>query len=277
MRLVTHRNAMAGLSPAAQRLINPLVSGQRKVRRGETLLREGEAAQHLYVVRSGFLKTRVASQDGQEQVTGFHMAGEVVGLEGLSREQHTADVVALEDTEVCTLPTGPLQALAHETPALQSHLFKLMGQEIVRERQLILLLGNTRADERVARFLLDLTQRLQARGLSASEHVLRMTREEMGSYLSLKLETVSRTFSKLAADGVLSVKHRHLHIHDSEALARVAQGKSAMNVDLQTKPRVTAAPRPSVSGAASAWLERGLFGNRAGIAASWAPQPMGAC
>jgi len=267
----------AGLSSAQLGRISRLVSGHRKVKRGETLLREGEAATQLYAVRSGFLKTQVASQDGHEQVTGFHMAGELLGLEGLSREQHTAEVVALEDAEVCVLPIGPLQALAQEIPALQSHLFKLLSQEIVRERQLILLLGNTRADERVARFLLDLTQRLQARGLSASEHVLRMTREEMGSYLSLKLETVSRTFSKLAADGVLSVKHRHLHIHDPEALVRIAQGKVTSTTSEPPKPRVAALPRTSVSGAASAWLERGLFGSRASATASWAPQPVGAC
>lgn len=118
--------------------------------RGETLLRQGEAATQWFALRRGFLKTRVASQDGHEHVTGFHMAGEVVGLEGLSREWHTADVVAREDTEVFLLAVGPLQALAQEMPGLQSHLFKLLSQEIGRQRQLILLLGNTRADERVA-------------------------------------------------------------------------------------------------------------------------------
>jgi CRP/FNR family transcriptional regulator len=149
------------------------------------------------------------------------MAGEIIGLDGIVNDRHTCDAVALEDAEVCVMPFERIEELSREVTALQSHVHKIMSREIVREHGVMLLLGSMRAEERLAAFLLNLVQRLHARGFSQHELVLRMTREEIGSYLGLKLETVSRTFSKFVEDGIVEVKQRHVRILDTDALHRL--------------------------------------------------------
>ena len=175
----------------------------------------------LYAIRTGVFKTRVTTEDGRDQVTGFQMAGEIIGLDGIVNDQHTCDAVALEDAEVCVMPFDRIEELSREVTALQRHVHKIMSREIVREHGVMLLLGSMRAEERLAAFLLNLVQRLHARGFSRSELVLRMTREEIGSYLGLKLETVSRTLSKFADDGMVEVEQRNMRILDPEALRRI--------------------------------------------------------
>jgi CRP/FNR family transcriptional regulator len=195
-----------------------MVATRRAVRRGDTLFRTGDPFEAVYAVRTGFFKTRVSSEDGRDQVTGFQMAGELLGLDGISSDVHHCDAVALEDSSVCVIPYSQLEGLSREFTVLQHSFHKIMSREIVRDHGVMLLLGNMRAEERLAAFLLNLTQRLQARGFSASSLVLRMTREEIGSYLGLKLETVSRTFSKFHEEGLMEVKQRQLRILDQAAL-----------------------------------------------------------
>jgi CRP/FNR family transcriptional regulator len=149
------------------------------------------------------------------------MAGEIVGLDGIATDLHTCDAIALEDTEVCALPFERIEEVARDVKALQHHIHKIMSREIVREHGVMLMLGNMRAEERLAVFLLNLVQRLHARGFSSSDLILRMTREEIGSYLGLTLETVSRTFSKFAEDGMITVNQRQVHIQDAEALKKI--------------------------------------------------------
>jgi CRP/FNR family transcriptional regulator len=197
---------------------------RRAVPRGETLFRTGDAFQSLYAVRTGFFKTCVSSEDGRDQVTGFQMAGELLGLDGISNDRHSCDAVALEDSQVCVIPYSQLEELSRDFSELQRQFHKIMSREIVRDHGVMLLLGSMRAEERLAAFLLNLTQRLQARGFSGSALVLRMTREEIGSYLGLKLETVSRTFSKFQDDGMLEVKQRQIKIFDPEALRKLVNG-----------------------------------------------------
>ncbi|SDP74458.1 CRP/FNR family transcriptional regulator, anaerobic regulatory protein [Rhodoferax sp. OV413] len=201
--------------------IDSLVAVRRKVKRGATLFRNGETFTALYAIRTGFFKTSITTEDGRDQVTGFQMAGEIIGLDGIVNDHHTCDAVALEDAEVCEMPFERIEELSREVNALQRHVHKIMSREIVREHGVMLLLGSMRAEERLAAFLLNLVQRLHARGFSALELVLRMTREEIGSYLGLKLETVSRTFSKFVEDGIVEVKQRHIRILDTEALKRI--------------------------------------------------------
>jgi CRP/FNR family transcriptional regulator len=203
-----------------------MVSTRRSVRRGEALFHAGEAFAALYAVRTGFFKTVISAADGREQVTGFQMAGELIGLDGISTDHHSCDAVALEDSQVCMIPYGQLESLSREFTLLQHQFHKIMSREIVRDHGVMLLLGSMRAEERLAAFLLNLTQRLQARGFSASALVLRMTREEIGSYLGLKLETVSRTFSKFQDDAILEVKQRDIRILDQNALQRVVNSAS---------------------------------------------------
>jgi CRP/FNR family transcriptional regulator len=212
-----------GLTGAQAQRLDSLVSRRLRVKRGESLFRHGDAFEFLYAIRTGFFKTCIGSEDGREQVTGFQMAGELLGLDGIVSERHNCDAVALEDAEVCVLPFDEVERIAREISAMQHHVHKVMSREIVREHGVMMLLGSMRAEERLAAFLLNLVQRLHARGLSQSELILRMTREEIGSYLGLKLETVSRTFSRFAEDGIVDVKQRHLRITDAAALRRIVQ------------------------------------------------------
>lgn len=201
--------------------LDDLVASRRKVARGDTLFRTGDAFQSLFAVRTGFFKTCLSAADGRDQVTGFQMSGELLGLDGISSERHTCDAVALEDSTVCVIPYAQLEDVSLQVPELQRVFHKIMSREIVRDHGVMLLLGSMRAEERVAAFLLNLTRRLHLRGFSRSELVLRMTREEIGSYLGLKLETVSRTFSRFQAEGILEVKQRQIRILDQEGLRRI--------------------------------------------------------
>ena len=210
-----------GLSENDLERLDELVTTRRKVKRGSTLFSNGDKFISLYAIRTGFFKTCLASEDGRDQVTGFQMAGEIIGLDGIVNDQHSCDAVALEDAEVCVMPFDRIEEISREVTALQHHVHKIMSREIVREHGVMLLLGSMRAEERLAAFLLNLVQRLHSRGFSQTELVLRMTREEIGSYLGLKLETVSRTFSKFVDDGIVEVKQRHVKILDIEALQRM--------------------------------------------------------
>lgn len=207
-----------GLNESEMERVDEVVATRRKVARGDNLFRSGDKFNALYAIRTGFFKTRISAEDGRDQVTGFQMAGEIIGLDGIVSDHHTCDAVALEDAEVCVMPFDRIEELSREITSLQRHVHKIMSREIVRENGVMLLLGSMRAEERLAAFLLNLVQRLHARGFSQSELVLRMTREEIGSYLGLKLETVSRTFSKFADEGIIEVKQRHVRILNSDAL-----------------------------------------------------------
>ncbi|MEF9963377.1 MAG: fumarate/nitrate reduction transcriptional regulator Fnr [Comamonas sp.] len=207
-----------GLSSEQMERIDEIVATRRKIKRGSALFRNGETFTSLYAIRTGFFKTSIATEDGRDQVTGFQMAGEIIGLDGIVNDRHSCDAIALEDAEVCVMPYSSLEELSREVTALQHHVHKVMSREIVREHGVMLLLGSMRAEERLAAFLLNLVQRLHARGFSQHELILRMTREEIGSYLGLKLETVSRTFSKFAEENIIEVKQRHVRILDTDKL-----------------------------------------------------------
>lgn len=201
--------------------LDEVVEKRRRVKQGEALFTNGETFTSLYAIRTGFFKTCVISEDGREQVTGFQMAGEIIGMDGIVSDHHNCSAVALEDAEVCVMPFSDIENLSRELPGLQRHVHKIMSREIVRENGVMMLLGNMRAEERLAAFLLNLVQRLHARGLSQSELILRMTREEIGSYLGLKLETVSRAFSKFSEDGIIEVKQRYVKILAPDALKKI--------------------------------------------------------
>jgi CRP/FNR family transcriptional regulator len=207
-----------GLSQPQLSQLDELVASRKTVKRGEALFHAGEPFKSVYAVRTGFFKTCVSAEDGRDQVTGFQMAGELLGLDGISTDHHACDAVALEDSQVCVIPYSQLEELSREFSDLQHQFHKIMSREIVRDHGVMLLLGSMRAEERLAAFLLNLTQRLHARGFSSTALVLRMTREEIGSYLGLKLETVSRTFSRFQDEGLLEVKQRDIRIVDEAGL-----------------------------------------------------------
>jgi CRP/FNR family transcriptional regulator len=210
-----------GFNPAEMEKLDTVVKTRRKIKQGELLFGDGDTFTSLYAIRTGVFKTSVSSEDGREQVIGFQMAGEIVGLDGIVNDLHSCNAVALEDSDVCVMPFANVEALSREFPELQRHVHKIMSREIVRENKVMMLLGNMRAEERLAAFLLNLVQRLHARGYSKSEIVLRMTREEIGSYLGMKLETVSRTFSKFSDEGIIEVKQRYVRIIKPDALKKI--------------------------------------------------------
>ena len=216
-----------GLSIGDLDKVEELVAVRRKVKRGESLFRAGDAFESLYAVRVGFLKSAVVSSSGQEQVTGFHMAGELVGLDGISSGKHACDTTALEDTDVCVIPYSHIDSIAANVPALRSHFHRVMSREIVRDQGVMLVLGTMIAEERIATFLLNLSQRFAARGYSTSEFVLRMTRAEIGSFLGLKLETVSRVLSRFAKDRLLEVDQKRVRILDAEGLRAIVSGHAS--------------------------------------------------
>ena len=207
-----------GLTDEELHRLDDLVSNRRRLKRGDRLYRFGAPFDAIYAIRSGFFKTDVLLEDGREQVTGFQMAGELLGLDGISSEHHTCNAVALEDSEICAIPFSRLEGLSREIHMLQHHFHKVMSREIVRDHGVMMLLGTMRAEERLAAFLLNLSQRFTARGFSHAEFYLRMTREEIGSYLGLKLETVSRTFSRFQEDGHIAVQQKHVRILDVAGL-----------------------------------------------------------
>jgi CRP/FNR family transcriptional regulator len=201
--------------------LDGVVRFHRTVKRGQALHRSGDAFESLYALRSGSFKTVTLHFDGREQVTGFQMAGEILGLDGIGTDHHTCEAIALEDSSVCVIPFKHLEKLSQEVPSLQHQLHRMMSQEIVREHGVMMLLGSMRAEERLATFLLNLSQRLLARGYSPSEFHLRMTREEIGSYLGMKLETVSRTFSKFQEVGLVATQQKQIRILDREGLTKI--------------------------------------------------------
>jgi CRP/FNR family transcriptional regulator len=210
-----------GLTAEELARFDSIVTATRLVKRGEALYRANDDFHSVYTVRSGSFKTVVMHRNGREQVTGFHLAGEVLGLDGLHNEHHSSDAIAIEDSSVCIIPYALLEALCAESKPLQQQVLRTMSGEIVRESSAMMLLGTMSAEERVATFLLNLSSRLKARGYSPAEFNLRMTREEMGNYLGMKLETVSRMFSKFQRDGLLQTRGKQIRIVDLDALARV--------------------------------------------------------
>ncbi|MDH5209192.1 MAG: fumarate/nitrate reduction transcriptional regulator Fnr [Burkholderiaceae bacterium] len=203
------------------------ILGKRvKLRRGEALYRAGAPFTALYAVRIGSLKTVTLSDDGREQVTGYRMPGDLVGLDGMGTRRHESAASALEDSECCVIPVEHLETMERLLPALQHGLHRILGQEISADHGMMLLLGSMHAEERLAAFLLDLSARYRARGYSAREFVLRMTREEIGSYLGLKLETVSRLLSKFHEGGLVQVQGRRIKIIDMPRLRQLVNRRT---------------------------------------------------
>src|SRR6185503_17100600 len=178
------------------RRVENIVYARRRVKRGEALFNAGDEFKTVYAIRSGTFKTSVVDGEGREQVTGFFMGGELLGMDGIGSGRYNGAAVALEDSEICVMPYSLIESMAHDYPQLQRHLHAVLSREIVRDHGVMMLLGSMRAEERLAAFLSNLSKRFVRRGYSHSDFHLRMTREEIGSYLGLKLETVSRLFSQ---------------------------------------------------------------------------------
>jgi CRP/FNR family transcriptional regulator len=226
-----------GLAGGERHEFTALIFQHKRLRAGEALYQAGELFSHLFFVKTGSLKTVVLLDDGREQVTGFHFAGDVLGIDAISSPSHPSQAVALTDTHVCAIPFASLTQLSRRVEHLQTYVQRLLAREVVRDQGLMLLLGRMNADERVAAFLMNLSSRFRARGYSPQEFTLPMAREDIGNYLGLTLETVSRCFSRLKNSGVLDVDNRRIRIVDINALKSALSSREQLD---EPKPKVAA-------------------------------------
>jgi CRP/FNR family transcriptional regulator len=198
----------------------------RRLRKNhEYLHHAGSALGVLYVINSGFVKTIISDGNGHEQITGFSMPGDLLGMDAIATGKHQCSTIALEDSSLCGMVFADLEQLNREIPALQHHFHQTMGAEITRDHGMMLLLGAMRAEERVAMFLLNLSRRFALRSHSETRFRMPMTRQEIGNYLGLQLETVSRAFSHLASEQLIAVDNKEIEIKSVDLLQRFMQGR----------------------------------------------------
>jgi CRP/FNR family transcriptional regulator len=213
-----------GLEQADLGWLDQAAGCRRRVARDERLYRAGQPFRNLYAIRFGHFKTFRLDHAGEQQITGFQMAGELLGLDAISGERHQCDAAALEDSEVCEIPFASLEQLFAHEPELLHRFHRILGQEITREQDLVLLLGNMRAEQRFAVFLVNLSARYAARGYSPTCFQLRMSREEIGNYLGLTIESISRLLSRFKKQGLLKVDKRELTLVEPAVLEAMAAG-----------------------------------------------------
>jgi CRP/FNR family transcriptional regulator len=214
---------LLGGTPDAGRDVPDVRFPIRSLKAGETLHRAGDRFDAIYVVRSGFLKAVSVDRTGGEQVLAFPMGGDVIGLDGLDSERYASDVVALDASHVAVVSFARIARLGRDLPCVGRLLYAAFSRELIRERNMIWLLGTLHAEARLATFLLDLAERFGRLGYSRTSFALRMSREEIGSYLGIKLETVSRAFSAFAAAGLLGVERKEISLRDVAGLQRVVR------------------------------------------------------
>ncbi len=202
--------------------IDRIVERGRPLRRGDHVFRAGEAFESLYAVRSGAVKTYTLTEEGEEQIMGFHLPGELFGMGGLSAGRHPNSAAALETSAICEIPFARMEPLSRDIPGLQRHLFQLMSREITEDQQLMILLSKKSAEERIASLLLGLSSRFKQRRLSPRTFRLPMSRGDIGNYLGLVVETVSRVFTRMQRSGVLEVAGKDVTILEPERLAEMA-------------------------------------------------------
>lgn len=202
--------------------LDSIIQRSRPLQKGQHLYRESDDFQSVYAVRSGTLKGYRTTDDGREQVTGFYFPGEILGMDGISNNTHASSAKALETAAVCEIPFSSLEKLSAVIPHLQRHFFQLMSREIAEDQQLITLLSKSSADERVAALLLSVSTRNARRKLSATKFRLSMSRVDIGNYLGLTVETVSRVFSRMQKLSVLKVDNKEIEVLDEDALRAMA-------------------------------------------------------
>ncbi|MFN3579664.1 MAG: fumarate/nitrate reduction transcriptional regulator Fnr [Pseudomonas sp.] len=207
-------------------LLDDIVKRGRPLKKGELLFRQGDPFASIYALRSGAIKTFSLSDNGEEQITGFHLASELIGLSGMDSERYPVSAVALETTSVCEIPFERLDDLTASMPMLRKQVMRLMSREIRDDQQMMLLLSKKTADERIATLLINLSARFRARGYSARSFRLAMSRNEIGNYLGLAVETVSRVFTRFQQQGLIAAEGKQIDILEHTELCALAGGQS---------------------------------------------------
>ena len=223
-----------GLAPEDVDRLDAIVKRNRPLQRGDHVFRTDEGFRSLYVVKTGSVKTYTQCPDGSEQVVGFHLPGEILGLDAIMSNKHGCSARVLETSAICELPFDRLEDLAGSIPSLQHQMFRLLSKEIGQDTEMLALLGKSTAEERLASFLLSLSGRFKRRGFSATDFFLSMSRQEIGSYLGLALETVSRLFTRFQDEGLLKVERKHVQILDMEGLQALINHQSTCSDQAQT-------------------------------------------
>lgn len=213
--------------------LDNIIKRSRPLRKGEHIFGPGDSFMSVYAVRSGAFKTYTLTEEGEEQVTGFYLPGEILGMDGLSTNAHSNAAKALESAAICEIPFDKLESLSTRIPSLQRHFFQLMSREIQSDQQLMLLLTKKPADERVASFLLNLSSRYSRRGLSPNSFRLPMSRNDIGNYLGLAVETVSRIFTRLQQGGVLVVDGKEIEVVKRHVLCEMANVQDPQSVQVR--------------------------------------------
>ena len=218
-----------GMSPTEISRLEEAVTERIRLRRGDTLFRAGDPADAIYAIRFGTIKTQLEDACGQVQVTGFLLPGELIGLDGFLEGIQLSNAIALEDTEVCVARIHEIDRISTQIPVLQHQLRRLTSLEIKRSQNLVMALGVLRSEQRLAGFLVNMSQRMSLLGYSSTAFVLRMSREEIGSYLGLTLETISRLFSRFAKEGLIKIQQREVTLLDLPALKELAGNECHLN------------------------------------------------
>lgn len=227
-----------GLEQADMSLLERIVKRRQTCKRGEVLFRPGDDLDYVYAIRGGAVKTYVCTEDGRVQITGFHFAGELLGLSALASRRYSCEAMALETTSVCKVAIGRLDELARKIPVIQYQLIRIMSGQIQRDEELLLLLGKRSAEERLAAYLLGVSRRFARRNFSATQFTLSMSRGDIGNYLGVAEETVCRIFSRFHEQGVVTIRRRNIQLNDLERLRQLAQLGAAARPEI---PRLGAA------------------------------------
>jgi len=210
-----------GMSEEELTDMESVVEQPKALHKNDFLYRDGDKSLALFAVRSGCVKTMTESPNGDEQIVGFHLPGEVLGLDGFAEGSYTCNAVALETSSVCELPLDQLESLCHKVPGLQKQMRRIMGKEVSSDHKLLLLLGKMTAEERLASFLLSLSSRMEERHWKENEFNLAMPRQDIANYLGMAVETVSRLFATFQNEKIIDVDRRHITILDMQQLKTI--------------------------------------------------------
>jgi len=202
--------------------LDQIIDRKRPIHKGEQLFQDGEKMHSLYAIRSGTFKTFTVDEHGEEQITGFHLAGDLLGFDAIASSLHPSFAKALETSMVCEIPYDTLDGLSNSLPKLKKQILRMMSTEIRSDQEMLTLLNRKNAEQRLATFLSTLSTRYHARGLSSSEFRLTMTRSDIGNYIGLTVETISRLLNRFHKNDLIQVEGKLIRILDSEKLKECA-------------------------------------------------------
>jgi len=202
--------------------LDSIIDRKKPIHKSDQLFQDGDKMNHLFAIRSGSFKTFTVNAQGEEQITGFHLAGDLLGFDAIAESEHPSFAKALETSMVCEIPYETLDALSNTMPKLKKQILRMMSTEIRSDQQMLMLLNHKNAEQRLATFLNMLSTRFQVRGLSSLEFRLTMTRSDIGNYIGLTVETISRLLNRFHKSGLINVNGKLITINDLARLNEVA-------------------------------------------------------